>query len=95
MKSPKFSSKQKSDMVLDHIMNKLSLSAISNKYNISNSYFLKIKDKFIKNSVNAFEDFNVSSDTTSLQTELDQTKIALAESQTALSVMKKKLGINK
>jgi len=95
MKIRKFSSKQKADMVLDHIINRLSISAVCNKYSVSQSYFLKLKDKFIKNSQNVFEDFSAPVDSASLDAELQNTKIALAESQTALSVLKKKLGINR
>ena len=92
MNMNKFTTAQKTNMVLDHLGNRLSISAISAKYNISQSYFIKLKNNFIQNAHKALaNDRYDNNELTKVKQELEDTKLALAESQTALSVLKKKI----
>ncbi len=92
MNMKKFTTEQKTNMVLDHLGNRLSLSAISAKYDISVSYFLKVKDKFLNNAYKALsDDRSDNQELVRVKQDLEDTKLALAESQTALSVLKKKI----
>ena len=86
----KITIEQKTNIVLDHLDNRLSISAISAKYDISTSYFLKVKDKFLNNAYKALsDDRSDNQELVRVKQDLEDTKLALAESQTALSILKK------
>ena len=87
-----FTPQQKASMALEHIQNKVSLSAIQTKYGVSSSYLSKLISVFQKDAYKVFEKKEENGSEVLLK-ELEQTKIALAESQTALSVLKKKSGL--
>ena len=93
MSMNKFTTEQKTNIILDYLGNKMSINGVCAKYSISQSYFLKLKNKFLQNAHKALEsEVSDNNQLSKLKQELDDTRLALAESQTALSILKKKTG---